>query len=537
MIANTLLEIYTLLFAWNMYEAIWDVLIGSGIALIPLIFAVITNFKDNYESGEAKAVLKSLEITIASMILVLMLCVVPFNDWTVQLDTIKYDLNVADCHPPAKVTGSGDDTETAYDNSFGDVVVVSAKKPVAWGFVEYISSAITHTTITSIGCVNNYEFMLMRVSSLTINDPPLRERLQTFHQACYLTALDRYNVNPIDLPNPLSPVTDIDWLGSRVFMSTFEEYYNHEEAYVTDHTVHGFHRQTVFRDADNSYESGAYPSCAEVWDGEQGTVGDPALGLRDLILEHLHTQDDKAGDILDDWEEWGSQVLTIGVVDDKTKEDLLIRLVLDADAAGLDASTDLKMGTELDVNESKFDKVAGFVTGIVGLVASGEAYLAAVAQKQMMAIAGPMVLAMIQMLIIFSAPFVMVIGKYKIEAFVMIGLTYFTFEFINAIWAIGYFFDQYITDIFLSSAGRVDVALNGLLVMTVSKGNMIIMPAVWLGIMSFAGVGMVRAMGAGGVGGGGAHGAGSFGGAVGKGGRAGKRGYDWGRDKWKGRGK
>lgn len=41
MVANTLLEIYTLMFGWNMYEAIWDVLVGSGLALVPFIVAII----------------------------------------------------------------------------------------------------------------------------------------------------------------------------------------------------------------------------------------------------------------------------------------------------------------------------------------------------------------------------------------------------------------------------------------------------------------------------------------------------------------
>ena len=87
MVANNLLEIYTLLFGWNMYEAIWDVLVGSGLALIPFIAAVITNFRDNYEDSDAESTIKGLEIKVVSMILVLMLCVIPYKGWEIDLAT------------------------------------------------------------------------------------------------------------------------------------------------------------------------------------------------------------------------------------------------------------------------------------------------------------------------------------------------------------------------------------------------------------------------------------------------------------------
>ena len=73
MIANNYLEIYTLMFGWNMYGAIWDILAGSGIALIPIIAAVVSNFLQNYESGDAKSAIRGIEMTILSMVIVMML--------------------------------------------------------------------------------------------------------------------------------------------------------------------------------------------------------------------------------------------------------------------------------------------------------------------------------------------------------------------------------------------------------------------------------------------------------------------------------
>jgi len=89
MVANTLLEIYTLMFGWNMYGAIWDVLVGSGIALVPFIAAIIANFRDNYSNGQAGETIKSMELTLLGMIIVLMLCVIPYKGFSTQLSTVR----------------------------------------------------------------------------------------------------------------------------------------------------------------------------------------------------------------------------------------------------------------------------------------------------------------------------------------------------------------------------------------------------------------------------------------------------------------
>ena len=99
-------------------------------------------------------------------------------------------------------------------------------------------------------------------------------------------------------------------------------------------------------------------------------------------------------------------------------------------------------------------------------------------------------------------------GRYKIESFVAIALTYFAFEFINAIWAAAFWFDQQVLDLYLSQAGWVDSVTNTLIVKATSAGAIILLPTVWLSIIGYAGAGMVRGMGMMGVGGGAAAGSG-----------------------------
>jgi len=457
-------------------------------------------------------------------VVILMLCVIPYKGWEIDLATVRYDLETPDCHPPENTQGRGDNTATAYDDSFADMGGLAVYKPVAWALVEFVSSALTHTTIKSMTCVNNYEFMLMRISQITIQDPELRDRVRSFYEVCYKKGLERVNINKPRFPTNISPVDDVDWMGSRVLVNTVEEYYQHPEAYMRHMEGFGFHRQETIRDSDAAHETGANPYCREVWLGEGGPgVANPALGLRHLILEDIPS--DEAGDILDDWVDWGAQVVTVGMAEEAMKEDLIIKMILQADAANLNAQTDVDLSNNFDVNQSWYKAAADVVFSGAGLFTSIDEFLQTHTIRQMIKISGPMILALVQLVIIIAAPFVLVLGQYRIGAFVSIALAYFTFEFINAIWAVTFWFDNRILDIYMSQAGWFDIATNSFLVSAVSAGAIILLPGIWISMMAYAGAGMVRGMGGGGVGGGVASGAGAFRGASGRAGGAAYRSY------------
>lgn len=509
MVANNLIEIYTLIFGWSMYEAVWDVLVGSGLALIPFIYAVVSSFQDNYKDGDAESTVKELELKIVSMVLVLMLCVIPYKGWGIDLATLQYNLETPDCNPPANVAGQGDDTGTAYDDAFADMGAMESYKPVAWAFVEFLSSAITHTTISSMSCVNNYEFMLLRISNTKIQGETLRARVRNFYEVCYLKALERFNKNPVNLPADISAVMDIDWIGSGTLLNAQNEYYSHPEAYIRDMEDQGFSRMPAIRASDAAHQTGAHPYCREVWLGEQQPGGiNQALGLRQQILDSL--PDDMAGDVLQDWTDWGSNVVTNGVVPDQVKEDLLLKMVIQAEAANLAAQTEIDLENKLDVDESTLKKVANFFFGAASTLESVSTWFEANTMKQMMKISGPMILALVQMIVIVSAPFILLLGSYRLSAFISIALAYFSFEFINAIWAAASWFDNRVLDLYLSGDGPSGI-MNSFLVLTVSATSYILLPTIWLSIMAYAGTGMVRGLGMAGVGGGGAAGAGSAG--------------------------
>lgn len=539
MVANTLLEIYTLMFGWNMYEAIWDILVGSGVALVPFIAAVIANFRDNYSHGQAGETIKNMELTLLGMIIVLMLCVIPYKGFTTQLATVRYELGVPDCNPPANVSGTGNNTSTGFDSAFSDTNSLQVHKPIAWSFIEFLSSAITHTAIKSMSCVNNYEYMLMRVSHITIQDDTLRDEVRRFKEVCYNKAVQRFKDNPPagGLPANVTPWADIDWIGSRTLLGYANEYYEHPEAYITNMDDKGFSRQPTVRKSDESNQFGANPYCKEVWLGETGAGWfSGGKGLREKLLDDIPT--DQAGDILDTWKAWGSDVLTDGSVTDEVKEDLLLKIVLENNNANLTSKTNVDMTNNFDTEQGTGRDILDVFTGAANLVTGATEFLQANSVRSMFKIAGPMILALMQMIVIIAAPFIMLLGRYQIASFFGLGMTYFSLEFINAIWAAMFWFDNRILDLYASQAGKLDVVTNGMLISMVSTASILLMPTVWLSIMAYSGAGMLRGMGAGGVGGGAAAGGTGFKGGlsgIGKGAMGAKNAGSWAAGKIRGR--
>ena len=495
MVANNFVEVYTLLFAWDLYTGIWDILAGSGLALIPFVAAIFSSAQNGYRRGEAQSAIADLELSVISMVVVLVMCVIPYNGFGASLSTIKYSLDAPDCQvralPASETEGTGDSVAPLYDSTFSDMSSTTVSRPILWSLVQKLSTAVTHATISSMGCVNNYSFMLSRISAIKIQDSLLKERLEDFHTICYLKAMERWNINPLPLTSSVSEVENTDWIGSRLLLMSLNEYYRHSESWIDGMEAYGFSRST--RASDLAESSGAYPYCYEVWLGESIGGGD-AKGLRELMLDAIPVDD--AGDVLADWMDWGYQVISLGTMTNQDKEDIFLKLVLQGDKVA--SVNNLSIENEME-EERWYDIITDVFFGATTFFTSLNELFRAEVMKNMVKIAGPIIIALIQMLIIFSSPIVMVLGKYSFQSFISIGITYFTLEFINAVWAAAFWFEQRLLDLYWSQSSVDEIVANGFIVSMVSISALFILPMVWMGIMGHAGASMIRGLGGAGV--------------------------------------
>lgn len=140
-----------------------------------------------------------------------------------------------------------------------------------------------------------------------------------------------------------------------------------------------------------------------------------SLGLRHKLLNDIPM--DEAGDILGDWKTWGFNVFTTTNVTEELKEDMILKLVLQNNAANLKSSTDVDMSNNFEAEQSRWRSVLDKIFDIANVGTSANEFLQANSIRQMFKIAGPMILVMLQMVIILAAPFVMLFGNYGLVSF------------------------------------------------------------------------------------------------------------------------
>src|SRR5690606_30439526 len=77
--AASIIDLYTSLLAWYMYEAMWSFITGTGLVMLPFLIAIIKTVVEDSEK-EKKVVrqfVRSLEFRMYSMLAVMVFCAQP----------------------------------------------------------------------------------------------------------------------------------------------------------------------------------------------------------------------------------------------------------------------------------------------------------------------------------------------------------------------------------------------------------------------------------------------------------------------------
>ena len=285
------------------------------------------------------------------------------------------------------------------------------------------------------------------------------------------------------------------------FLETSDQYYRDPSAYMSSMEKYGFTRDETSRSSDQANETGANPTCKEVWLGEDGGgILGGASGLRDDILDEISILNQF--DIRWNWEDWGGDLLLPSDATTQDKDDLLVRMVIDANAAKVQSKTNVDLSNDFDVDASAMSKVLDNAYEFLGIGDGISEFFKANAIRYTVKLVGPMLLSLIQMIVIMSSCIVMLLGGYRFSAFLSVALAYFAFEFINVIWAASFWFDSRVMEIFTTQYNRLANPTTTFLIMATSSAAIVVLPMIWLAVIASAGAGMVRGMGSGGAGGG-----------------------------------
>lgn len=496
MIANSLLDIWGLLLGWNVYGEIWDMLNGTGLAYLPFLVAVIKSLSENY-CDKAEKQVKSLEQTLFAMVLVLMFTVIPFNNFATDIESIDYVATNTDC-AKVDVAEAGNDTQNARVDTVATEMVggagFEAKTPILWGLVQQYSAGMTYAAIKAMGCSNNFSDVMWEMRKTQIVDDGLQPRVADFYQTCFLPASKSVVENGGVNRSGMDILADTDWIGSETFLTANGSYYN--DLYMTNMQEYGFVPDPTNHKPDEQEAPGtANPYCSEVWLGVDGQ----SVGLKAELLEHLS---DEYEDEYDHFMEYGYKLYDENMVQ-SDRETLFLKLSLQMQGQNVQGtdktiSAGGEVGIEDATDKSWYDGIVNFAADTAGLAAgayvaydSKETVVGIALMAKAFQIALPQLVTLAQIILILAAPIVMVATQYTFKSFFQLALTFFAFEFINAILALGMLIEDRMAYI-AGSATFFNDPVMALVMAAISLLQIFVLPLLWLAVIVSAGAAMVR---------------------------------------------
>jgi len=267
------LALYTTLLGWKIYNSLWTLMVGTGLAFLPFVGIVVRCFLEPYESQEPKnaaiIAIRRLSIQIVSALLVVEFCCVP---------TILLNPKVLHFEPAcssSQTSATPGNTGTTFDNQFA--VPTDVRVPLIWYLVMAISNGFNHAAISELKCAAiDYRTLHTQLDLVNIQDVKLKKETIDFYNACYLQAYAKYMRGEVnesqraDIENKFKRYgqDDIGWLGSH----TFSEIPGFYDTYFANNPVEGFpfdSKRDQFDGQAQNHSSNGNPSCAMWWSSSE----------------------------------------------------------------------------------------------------------------------------------------------------------------------------------------------------------------------------------------------------------------------------
>jgi hypothetical protein len=481
---DSYLEIVTTILGWQFSSVLVDLLFGTGLALLPLLFGLIGLMIEGFESGfdepgVAAALIRSFQIKVYSSLFVMFMCVA-INPLMPLSKLSLSHTPAATVLEPAPETVTGEDmAKSSFNKAFSDAPGV-VYVPTWWDLTMRVSSGFSVAARASLGSgLKDYRMMQDLALTATIENPLLRRDIQRFYSECFVPARSRFlrqdapSASAQALMTTYGP-SDVDWVGSHVYREEPDLYATLYAKNIVKGFVFNPTRDTDLNEGEEPPFWG-WPSCKEWWEEE-------TVGLRTRMV----TEMGGGSHMLN-----GMTTLLGSVTTQEQRWDALARLAL-------------KKATPFYVNhqESLGYDGGGVVSGLAhapaqaaGLAGSAwEAFKASASGGPMirlMIMAQAFVLMGVYMLIVPATIF----SGYDLKMMVYGSLTIFTVKFWTVLWFFCRWIDEHliemmnpstfdlIDDVWNAAEGSSQRMLLNIAMLLLFAG----LPLIWSALMTMAG--------------------------------------------------
>lgn len=459
---SSIIDLYTTMFGWYMYGAMWHVITGTGLIMAPFVAAIFQMLMEDSERErkDTKQFVRSLEFRIYSMVAVMVFAAQPY--------VILFPENMRYTHLACVAANDGEssilerraeqisygDTGTTADNHAGRFQASlngqEVRIPLWWYFISRLSHALTLSMKLELPCNPDLRTMVDGLAGIRIHDDLLRREMAQFHKDCYRPSLVKYlrdsQQRDFTLPLPLltNPEQELTWIGSRIFRD-LDGYYNFYRA--SEPVTEFFWIESRDGMVADQYYAGdrGFPFCDEWWEPENSNID----GLRIRLLQYLKSQDEWQDEIQGygrqfGW--WGDSYM--GTDSQRAQDDYLLQIALTSDASAAFAG---RFNANVDQASGLWDNISQSVTG--GAARLG-IFLGSVPQRveaKTYRTAAPIVQAMILMFFIMFLPTLLTICMFDIGKLITLSVVCFTLIFWGFLFALCHYIENFFLEPLIAS--------------------------------------------------------------------------------------
>jgi hypothetical protein len=496
MVVDSYLELFTGIFAWQQYNALWSLLVETGIALIPFVVILIKNVVEararQDTQNAAPISLRNLEVSLVLALSVIVLAGQPILPLTAT--TMTYE-------PPCEEFGAtaatgnvtAGSTGTTYDEVYSQVLT-DTTVPIWWYGVLSLSAGITHAAVAGIECAPDVSGLQVALDKNRVDDSTLMAEMQRFTEECFVPARSRFTQEGIattdeSLAARIESIfeqygaEDIDWPGSHLFQEV-PGYYDHFRA---QSPVRGFSYDSSrdyepMYDVSSSSMPAGRPTCKEWWT-------DSGSGLRQRIMDA--SDEGFVEDI------WDSISAAWNDLSEEQAEDKVVRRAWDNSqaAAPADSSFVHSYNREGWGGQGAFGlnwSQIGAGMGVTGFMAIFKPTMYAIRAS------APIIQALTLLAIITLLPFAVVFSNYSWTMVGVGSLAIFTVKFWSYLWFIAKWTEDQLGRAMYPDAASLlavyganltdgDFALKATLIEIVTGMMFVVLPLIFSMILAWAG--------------------------------------------------
>ncbi|WP_061290032.1 conjugal transfer protein TraG N-terminal domain-containing protein [Azotobacter vinelandii] len=479
MIANLTVTDYMeaplVLLGWIVNSKLWDILSSTGLALVPLIAMLVSEWfrgrrEGDDEGNKGRLVLNRVLNTLLAVVTCYATTCLPAMDVSVQPNTSTVRLNSAGESCGMAVIGQGNWSQNTLNSMSGDTAGI----PLWWALVHVLSKGLTNAAITAIPCTPDWQAIATEVDLQSITDPILKREVGEFQHNCYGQARSKLFRSANGLSEERAE--DTDWIGSTYFLDTAGYY----DSFYSTRPIIGFPYNEARDAGRNTTGPGmpGYPSCKEWWSTD-------GVGLKARLYAAV------------DPTLW-DYIQAITPVTETAKEGVIRRMISSrvgsANGKSLERPFDEIVRGYRDLNSRDLIDDASGALGAAGAIlgsAGGKGGM------DMVKKALPMVQYLLIMAIIIALPIVIIASGYSMPVvgtatFALFGVWFLTFW-----WELARWMSSNLISMLYNGDGNANILkriitatthpYDTMVLVYVEWATFLILPAVWMAMLAWAG--------------------------------------------------